>query len=118
MDLLTPQIIAELVSAWRESLADDPSQRHEEGGYIVLDSDQTLGVERWMRGEKSRILPPPLDANRWYNGKVVVAAFHTHPNPVIDEVGREWEQAPSSSDRRWHRRQKLGVLVISRELVY
>jgi hypothetical protein len=63
-------------------------------------------------------VPPPLDANHCYNGKVVVAAFHTHPNPPVDEAGQEWEQGPSESDQRWHKRRKLRGFVISRTLIY
>jgi hypothetical protein len=113
-----PAIVAEISRAWRESQADDPTDRHEEGGYVVLNPDLSYGVERWPRGGQSRITPPSLDANNCYNGKVVAAAFHTHPNPPMDENGREWEQGPSESDRRWHRRRKLRGLVVSRTLVY
>jgi len=119
LDLLAnPAIVAELSRAWRESHADDPIARHEEGGYIVRNPDLSYGVERWPRGGQSRIVPPSLDANTCYNGKAVVAAFHTHPNPPIDETGREWEQGPSESDRRWHKRRKLKGFVVSRTLVY
>lgn len=104
--------------AWRESRPADQADRHEEGGYIVYHPDRSLGVERWPRGEKFRIVPPLLDANTCYNGKVVIAAFHTHPNPPIDENGQEWEQGPSQSDRRWHALRNLRGYVISRMLVY
>lgn len=119
MNPLTDSTVrAEIARAWRESEVDDPINRHEEGGYIVLNHDRTLGVARWPRGEKSRIVPPPLDADRLYNGMAVVAAFHTHPNPPIDERGRQWEQAPGESDRRWHRRHRLRGFVIGRSFVY
>ena len=119
MDLRTdPTIAAEMSRAWRESQPDDPLTRHEEGGYIVQNADLSYAVERWSRGENSRIVPPPLDCNSCYDGKVVVAACHTPPNPLVDEVGREWEQAPSESDRRWHGRRRLRGFVISRMLVY
>ena len=61
--------------------------RHEEGGYIVLNADGSFGVERWPRGEQSGIMPPPLGRDNRYKGREVVAAFHTHPNPAIDETG-------------------------------
>jgi hypothetical protein len=48
----------------------------------------------------------------------VVAAFHTHPNPPIDEAGQEWEQYPSTADRRWHQRHRLGGFVVSAALIY
>ena len=116
--LTNPEVIAEFRRAWRESMPDDSENRHEEGGFIVLNPDQSFAIERWPRGGRSRIVPPPLDDNRCYNGNVVVAAFHTHPNPPIDEDGREWEQEPSESDRRWHERQKLRGFVVGRLLVY
>jgi hypothetical protein len=119
MDLLKdPAICAALDRAWRESQADDPTQRHEEGGFVVRNDDGSYGIERWPQGGQSRIVPPSLDADRCYNGRAVVAAFHTHPNPPIDELGREWEQGPSESDCRWHARRKLPGIVVSRALVY
>ena len=116
--LKSPAIIAEMRRAWRESQPDDLAHRHEEGGYIILNPDHSFAVERWPHGEQSRIVPPSLDANNCYNGRVVVAVFHTHPNPPIDETGREWEQGPSESDRRWHARRLLRGFVVSRMLVY
>jgi hypothetical protein len=85
---------------------------------VVLNPDLSYGVERWRRGGQFRIVPPSLDVNGCYNGRLVVAAFHTHPNPSIDETGREWEQGPSESDRRWHVRRKLRGYVVSRTVVY
>lgn len=119
MDLLTdPGICAELDRAWRESQSDDPPRRHEEGGFVVKNDDGSSGVERWPRGGQSRISPPPIDADNCYNGKAVVATFHTHPNPPVDELGREWEQGPSESDRRWHGSRRLPGIVVSHSLVY
>jgi hypothetical protein len=116
--LADPAVIAAINRAWRDSQADDPTHRHEEGGYIVLKTDFSHGVERWARGGQSRILPPPLEADNCYNVRVVLATFHTHPNPAIDEAGREWEQGPSASDRRWHAHRKLRGFVVSRTLVF
>jgi hypothetical protein len=59
-----------------------------------------------------------MDSNGCYNGKLVVAAFHTHPNPPLDEAGREWSQGPSEADRRWHGRRKLPGIVVSQMFVY
>jgi hypothetical protein len=119
MDPVTdPFVIAEMRRAWLDSQVEDPTHRHEEGGYIVLNSDGSHRVERWARGGRSQMVPPTLDANNCYNGQPVVAAFHTHPNPPIDEAGQEWAQAPSESDRRWHGRRNLRGFVITRMLVY
>ena len=119
MNLLSaPAIISELLHAWRDSYPENPSNRHEEGGYIAINSTGELVVSRWPRGERSRITPPTLASDNRYNGLVVIAAFHTHPNPPIDEAGREWEQGPSESDRRWHMRHELQGFVVSRSLIY
>lgn len=119
MDLLTdPFVRGEIRRAWRDSQSDDAVQRHEEGGYIVLNADRSWGVERWARGSHFRIAPPPMDARNCYNGRAVMGTFHTHPNPPVDETGVEWEQGPSESDRRWHRRRKVPGLVVSASLVY
>jgi hypothetical protein len=119
MDWLTaPAIRAELNRAWRESQADDPAQRHEEGGFVVRNDDGTYGIERWPRGGQSRIVPPSLDANQCYNGRVAVAAFHTHPNPAVDELNREWEQGPSESDRRWHASRRVPGIIVSGAEIY
>src|SRR5690349_21188632 len=108
----------EIAMAWRDSEPDHPQLRHEEGGYIVVNFSGSYEVDRWPRGTGSTIVPPPLDANGCYNERVVVATFHTHPNPAVDELGREWDQAPSGSDRRWHHKRKLRGIVVSRDLVY
>jgi hypothetical protein len=119
LELLSdPIIINEIIQAWEDSQADDKERRHEEGGYIVLKVDGVLGVERWSRGEQFRIEPAHLDADGRYNGHQVMATFHTHPNPPIDEAGQEWEQGPSGSDLRWHGRRKLSGIVVSAKLVY
>jgi hypothetical protein len=85
---------------------------------IVRNADLSHSVERWPRGTKNSIVPAPLDANTRYNGREVVATFHTHPNPPVDETGREWQQGPSEADRRWHRRRKLRGIVVGREFIY
>ena len=111
-------VVTEMGRAWIDSQPSDPTHRHEEGGYIVSKADGSYGVERWRRGAQSRIQPPSLDANNRYNGIAVLATFHTHPNPPVDEGGQVWEQAPSASDRRWHSRRKLRGFVISESLIY
>lgn len=84
----------------------------------MLNPDHSYAIERWARGEQSRIVPPALDADNCYNMRRVVAAFHTHPNPPVDEAGAEWEQGPSESDRRWHGRRKLRGFVVSQMFIY
>jgi hypothetical protein len=113
-----PFLLAEFARTWQDSLSDKPSDRHEEGGFALHNTDGSVSVERWPRGERFRITPPPLDDDNCYNGKVVIAAFHTHPNPPVDELGRQWQQEPSVADRRWHGRRKLPGFVISRDFVF
>jgi hypothetical protein len=81
-----------LEQAWTDSLPGDPLQRHEEGGWIFMDS--TIGdhiVRRAPAGGRATLdlSTPPVVA-----GAVVVATFHTHPNPTVER----WEPGPSASD--------------------
>ncbi|MEP6505216.1 MAG: hypothetical protein ABJD97_17890 [Betaproteobacteria bacterium] len=85
-----PAVQRGMRQAWTDSQAGDAANRHEEGGYIVRNADGTYGVERWPRGASASIAPPARDANGLYNGKQVVGEFHTHPNPPVDETGRQW----------------------------
>ena len=112
------QILRELRRAWDDSLADNPTKRHEEGGYIVVGREGRQEIIRWPNGSTSRIRPPDIGADGCYNGLRVIAAFHTHPNPPVDEAGDEWDQEPSVSDLRWHARKGLPGLVISAAMVY
>ena len=116
--LSDPVIVAAIAEAWRDSTADNPDTRHEEGGYIVQNPDGTLTLERWPSGEQFQIVPPALDSNNCYNGRMVVATFHTHPNPPVDESGRKWDQAPGAADKRWHHRRNLRGFVISAAQVF
>ena len=119
MSLLTDAVItAAIREAWRDSCADDPVGRHEEGGYVLLKADGSYSVERWPRGRRCRIIPPPLDPGNCYNGRKVLAAFHSHPNPPVDEAEVEWEQEPGESDRRWHACTRLPGFVVGRVHVY
>jgi hypothetical protein len=84
--------------AWERSQADNPELRHEEGGYIVVEADGTLGVRWWRPGNRSSIVPPHRAADRSFAGRRVVGEFHIHPNPPEDELGRTWSQEPSPID--------------------
>jgi hypothetical protein len=81
-----------LEQAWNDSLPDDPAQRHEEGGWIYMDT--AIGnvlVRRAAAGSQATLdlsTPPVVP------GAVVVATYHTHPNPS-DEG---WEPGPSTAD--------------------
>ena len=94
-----PEKIREAIQwAWEHSQTDNPSLRHEEGGYIVVEEDGTLGVRWWRSGTRSSIIPPKRAGDGSYAGRQVVGEFHTHPNPPKDEQGRAWSQAPSPLD--------------------
>src|SRR5262245_18411492 len=93
-----PAVKAGVKQAWEDPQAGDPSNRHEEGYYIVKNAHGTYGVERWPRGAGASIAPPARDASGKYNGKEVVGEFHTHPNPPVDESGKAWTQGGHQGD--------------------
>jgi hypothetical protein len=81
-----------LDEAWRDSLPGDAIRRHEEGGWIYMESATAIVfVRRAPAGTQSTLdlsTPPVVP------GAVVVATFHTHPNPSADG----WDSGPSESD--------------------
>jgi hypothetical protein len=83
----------ELQRAWQES---DPAttESHEEGGFILQHPDGRQVVERWPRGAQNEINVPPHPGGR-RGGLLIVATFHTHPNP-----GSDFQQEPSLTDIR------------------
>ena len=92
--LADPAVKAELRRAWLDSQCDDPINRHEEGGWIYLDtSSGQITVVRTPAGTRSRLdfAGPPV-----VPGSVVVGTFHTHPNPTAEG----WDPKPSPQDRR------------------
>jgi hypothetical protein len=82
-----------LDEAWRDSRTDDPVQRHEEGGWIYMDlGTADLSIQWAPAGTSAGIdlhNPPILD------GRLVVAKFHTHPNPTSEG----WNPGASRSDQ-------------------
>jgi hypothetical protein len=92
-DLLNDPVVRQaLEDAWRDSLPTDPARRHEEGGWVYADTmSGAITVTRAAAGTTANIdlnNPPVIP------GSVVVATFHTHPNPS-DEG---WGSGPSSDD--------------------
>jgi hypothetical protein len=87
-----PIVRQALEQAWTDSLADDPTRRHEEGGWIYQDlATGEVLVRRAPSGVRAEIRlanPPVVD------GSVVVGKFHTHPNPTAEG----WTPGPSPSD--------------------
>lgn len=92
-DLLNELVVQRaLDQAWIDSLPSDPFQRHEEGGWIYVDpmSGEVM-VRRAPAGAQTTLdlNVPPIVA-----GAVVVATFHTHPNPSAEG----WDPGPSVAD--------------------
>jgi len=81
-----------LEQAWMDSLPGDPRRRHEEGGWIYLDTiTGALAMRRAPPGAQADLdlsTPPVVPSS------VVVATFHTHPNPSAEG----WEPGPSAAD--------------------
>jgi len=87
-----PVVQVALREAWIDSLADDPARRHEEGGWIYVDiATGAVATQRGQGGTQNTLdlSDPPL-----IPGSVVVATFHTHPNPTAEG----WDGEPSGHD--------------------
>jgi hypothetical protein len=83
-----------LDEAWLQSLPDDSLQRHEEGGWIYMDTiSRDIAVRRAPAGAQASL---DLTTPPFVPGAVVVATFHTHPNPTADG----WLPGPSATDTR------------------
>src|SRR5207253_1923112 len=96
-----PVVQSALSQAWIDSDADDPAHRHEEGGWIYLDTRTgAIAIRRAQGGilDELDVGNPPLIAD-----SVVVGVFHTHPNPTAEG----WLPGPSLDDVEAHAR--LGV---------
>jgi hypothetical protein len=80
--LVNSAIQAALQQAWVDSLPGDPANRHEEGGWIYMDTTTgQITILRASSGQQNtlNLRNPPLVA-----GSIVVATFHTHPNPTAE----------------------------------
>ena len=88
-----PAVQQALAQAWIDSQPNDPAQRHEEGGWIYMDTGNGhLSVRRAQQGAGAAVdltNPPAI------GGSVVVGKFHTHPNSTADG----WNPGPSRIDR-------------------
>src|SRR5436309_1729304 len=81
-----------LEQAWMDSLSGDPALRHEEGGWIYADTATGIvAVRRSPAGAQAAL---DLSAPPVVPSAVVVATFHTHPNPSTEG----WEPGPSAAD--------------------
>ena len=92
-DLLRdPTVQRALDEAWHDSLADDPARRHEEGGWVYCDiTTGAIAIRRTPAGGQAEL---DLSAPPQVTDSVVVATFHTHPNPSAEG----WKPGPSGED--------------------
>ena len=81
---------SQMKKGWNDSQAADQANRHGRGGYIVKGKGRFIRRGTVAEGQGASISPPPRAADGTYNGKEVVGEFHTHPNPPVDENGRQW----------------------------
>lgn len=92
-DLLNDLAIRQALEvAWADSASSDPATRHEEGGWVYLNTaDGTIAVRRAPAGSNAKLdlSDPPIVSD-----SVVVATFHTHPNPSAEG----WQSGPSIHD--------------------
>jgi hypothetical protein len=94
-ELLAHPIVQQaLEQAWLDSLPAEPARRHEEGGWVYMEvATGTIMVRRAPAGAQTMLdlnTPPTVP------GAMVVATFHTHPNPSAEG----WEPGPSEPDVR------------------
>jgi hypothetical protein len=87
-----PVVLQAMEDAWVSSIPSDPARRHEEGGWIYAHTTSgELSVRRAGPGAQAGLdlSSPPI-----ITGCVVVATFHTHPNPTAEG----WNPRPSPED--------------------
>lgn len=87
-----PTIQRALEAAWVDSLPGDPLNRHEEGGWVYVDT--TTGAMTIRRAPTGAQAMLDLNTPPIVPGSVVVATFHTHPNPSAEG----WQPGPSTAD--------------------
>jgi hypothetical protein len=95
-----PKVKQELDNAFQDSLPNEYALRHEEGGWVFW-NPRTSGIQlrRARPGQRGYILlkNPPVEN---MGVSIVIATFHTHPNPRIDEKGQGWlSYQPSIADQ-------------------
>src|ERR1043165_4091576 len=91
--LQNPLVQEGIAKPWSDSQLADRAQRHEEGGWIFMDTTTgTISVQRQSPGQQAQLdlSSPPL-----VPGSVVVGKFHTHPNPTSEG----WDPGPSAQDQ-------------------
>src|SRR5690242_10679328 len=82
----------ELDGAWADSQSQNPALRHEEGDWIYMDTTTgAISVRRAPAGDRAVL---NLSMPDLIPGSVVIATYHTHPNPSAEG----WEPGPSTAD--------------------
>ena len=99
--------------SWADSGAGALATRHEEGGWIYMDTTSgAITTRRATRGAQASItlMSPPT-----VSGSVLVGMWHTHPNPTLnaDENGITWVAGPSPADNNLVSRQNVPHLLRS-----
>jgi hypothetical protein len=86
-------VVQAIEQAWIDSQVADPSLRHEECGWIFLDTATgQISALRQTAGATAEI---DLSSPPTITGSLVVGIFHTHPNPTSEG----WEPGPSPQDQ-------------------
>lgn len=107
-----PVVQAALDEAWADSSPDDADRRHEEGGWIYLDTTNgEISIRRAPSGHQSEV---NLDKPPAVAGSVVVGVFHTHPHPSSEG----WDAGPSEADRLADERDGVPDLIRADSGVY
>jgi hypothetical protein len=91
--LQNPVVQAAMGKAWIDSQPGDPALRHEEGGWIYMDT--TTGQILTRRAPAGSQDSLSLANPPYVSGCVVVGTFHTHPNPTAEG----WDPGPSFMDQ-------------------
>jgi hypothetical protein len=100
-----PTVQQALEQAWIDSQPNDPAARHEEGGWIYMDTTTgRITIRRSIPGGKAEL---DLGAPPVIHGSIIVGIFHTHPNPMSEG----WDPGPSKDDRLVHDRLGLPGLI-------
>src|SRR5258708_7348791 len=75
-----PVVIQAIEQAWIDSQAGDAINRHEEGGWIYMNT--TTGTFLALLAPAGALFGIDLSQPIVVAGAVVVGKFHTHPNPT------------------------------------
>src|SRR5947207_7863154 len=89
-----PVVQAAFAAAWADSFPDDPSLRHEEGGFIYANPTTGEIIVRRAPPGSRRLLD--LSSPPEQPGYSLVATYHTHPNLIADGGDPD----PSDADQR------------------